>query len=296
MPKTIGLIGPGAMGLGITRSLLRQGHAVHVRDINPEREKLAQAAGAKAQPSPAAVAAEAGIVITVVVNAEQTDAVCFGPGGLTETMRPGAVVMMCSTVAPPYTAALAARLAERGILTLDAPISGGPARAEAGTISMMLAGPPAAFEQCAAVLSAMSDRRFVISDKPGDGSTMKVVNNLLAGIHNVAAGEALALGIKAGLDPDKLFDVVMASSGMSWMFGDRLRRLIDGDTQVAAAAHILTKDVGLALELGKGLTFPLPMGSAAHQVFLGTLAHGHGDEDDNSVFRYYQALTGVKLP
>jgi 3-hydroxyisobutyrate dehydrogenase len=142
----------------------------------------------------------------------------------------------------------------------------------------------------------MSDRRFVISDKPGDGSTMKVVNNLLAGIHNVAAGEALALGLRAGLDPHRLFDVVMASSGMSWMFGDRLRRLIDGDRQVAAAAHILTKDVGLALELGKSLEFPLPLGSAAHQVFLGTLAHGHGDEDDNSVFRYYQALTGVKLP
>lgn len=296
MTPTIGLIGPGAMGLGITRSLLRQGFVVHVRDVNPERDKLAAADGAIVQPSAAAVAQQAGIVITVVVNAGQTDAVCFGPGGLIESMQPGAVVVMCSTVAPPYTAALAARLAERGILTLDAPISGGPARAQAGTMSMMLAGPQAAFDKCAALLPAMSDRRFVISDKPGDGSTMKVVNNLLAGIHNVAAGEALALGLRAGLDPHRLFDVVMASSGMSWMFGDRLRRLIDGDRQVAAAAHILTKDVGLALELGKSLEFPLPLGGAAHQVFLGTLAHGHGDEDDNSVFRYYQALTGVKLP
>ena len=296
MTQTIGLIGPGAMGLGITRTLRRNGFAVHVRDVNPERDRLAREAGAVVETSPAAIAKHARIVITVVVNGEQTDEVCFGAGGITETMQPGGVVMMCSTVAPSYTEGLARRLAERGVHTLDAPISGGPARAEAGTMSMMLAGPKEAFELCAQVLPAMSDRRFVIGDKPGQGGTMKLVNNLLAGIHNVAAAEALALGIKAGLDPHKVFDVVMASSGGSWMFGDRIKRLIDGDKQVAAAMPILTKDVGLALELGKGLQFPLPLGSAAHQVFLGTLAHGHADEDDNAVIRYYQALTGIRLP
>ena len=284
------------MGLGITRALLRNGFVVHVRDINPEREKLAAAAGAIVEATPAAVARNARIVITVVVNAEQTDEVCFGAGGIVETMQPGGVVVMCSTVAPDYTAGLAARLAERGILTLDAPISGGPARAEAGTMSMMLAGPQAAFDLCAAMLPAMSDRRFVIGDQPGQGGTMKLVNNLLAGIHNAAAAEALALGIKAGLDPHKVFDVVMASSGMSWMFGDRIKRLIDGDKQVAAALPILSKDVGLALEMARGLQFPLPVGSAAHQVFLGTLAHGHAMEDDNTLIRYYQALTGIELP
>ena len=284
------------MGLGITRALLRHGFAVHVRDINPEREKLAAAAGAVVEPTPAAVARSARIVVTVVVDAGQTDEVCFGAGGIVETMQAGGVVMMCSTVAPGYTAGLAARLAERGILTLDAPISGGPARAEAGTMSMMLAGPRAAFDLCAQVLPAMSDRRFVIGDQPGQGGTMKLVNNLLAGIHNAAAAEALALGIKAGLDPHKVFDVVMASSGMSWMFGDRIKRLIDGDKQVAAALPILTKDVGLALEMARGMQFPLPVGSAAHQVFLGTLAHGHAEEDDNTLIRYYQALTGIELP
>ena len=296
MTQTIGLIGPGAMGLGMTRALLRQGFAVVAHDINPERERLAAAAGAQLAASPAAVARQAGIVITVVVNAQQTDEVCFGKSGLTETMQPGGVLMMCSTVAPDYTAALAARLAGHGILTLDAPISGGPARAEAGTMSMMVAGPQAAFDHCAAVLPALSDKRFVIGALPGQASTMKLVNNLLAGIHNVAAAEALALGLKAGLDAHKVYDVVMASSGMSWIFGDRIKRLIEGDTQVAAAARILTKDVGLALEMARALAFPLPLGSAAHQVFLGTLAHGHGEEDDNAVIRYYQALTGIELP
>jgi len=296
MQPTIGLIGPGAMGLGITRALRRHGFTVHVRDINPERNRMAQEAGAIVKPTAAAVAQETNIVITVVVDGAQTDEVCFGAHGITETFKPGGVVMLCSTVSPDYSRGLAARLAERGFLMLDAPISGGPARAEAGTMSMMLAGPQAALDKCAAVLPAMSDKRFVISNSPGDGATMKLVNNLLAGIHNAAAAEALALGIKAGLEPQKVFDVVMASSGMSWMFGDRIKRLIEGDQQVAAAMPILTKDVGLALEMAKGLRFPLPVGSAAHQVFLGTLAHGHAQEDDNSLIHYYKALTGIKLP
>jgi 3-hydroxyisobutyrate dehydrogenase len=296
MQPPIGLIGPGAMGLSITRALRRNGFPVHVRDINPERNALALAAGAVVEPHPAAVAQHARIVITVVVDGKQTDEVVFGENGITDTLQPGGVVMMCSTVAPEYTVGLARRLAERGILTLDAPISGGPARAEAGTMSMMIAGPRAALDLCAEVLPAMSDKRFVVGDTPGQGGTMKLVNNLLAGIHNAAAAEALALGLKAGLDPRKIFDVVMASSGMSWMFGDRIKRLIEHDTQVAAALPILTKDVGLALEMARGMQFPLPVGSAAHQVFLGTLARGHALEDDNTLIHYYRALTGVELP
>lgn len=296
MKPIIGLIGPGAMGLGITRALRRNGFPVHVRDINPERNRLALDAGAIVEPNAAAVAAKARVVITVVVDGAQTDEVCFGENGLTQTLQKGGVVMMCSTVAPSYTAGLAKRLAEYGIHTLDAPISGGPARAEAGTMSMMIAGGREALEACAEILPAMSDKRFIVGDTPGQGGTMKLVNNLLAGIHNVAAAEALALGLKAGLDPQKVFDVVMASSGGSWMFGDRIRRLIDGDKQVAAAMPILTKDVGLAMDLGKNLQSPLPLGAAAHQVFLSALAHGHALEDDNAVFRVYQALTGVELP
>jgi len=142
MKPPVGLIGPGAMGLGITRALRRHGFPVHVRDINPERNALALAAGAVIEPHAAAVARAARIVITVVVDAAQTDDVCFGKDGIADAMQPGGVVMMCSTVAPGYTTGLAKRLGERGILTLDAPISGGPARAEAGTMSMMIAGPP----------------------------------------------------------------------------------------------------------------------------------------------------------
>ena len=296
MTTSIGVIGPGAMGLGITQSLLRAGFRVLVRDINPERNRLASEAGAVICASAAAIARAADIVVTVVVDAAQTRDVCFGADGICETMPARGIVIVCSTIAPEDMVAIARDLAARNILMLDAPISGGPARAAAGTISMMIAGPQSALTQCDAVLQAMSDKRFVISHTAGDGARMKLVNNLMAGINLVAAAEAFSLGIKAGLDPQKIYDVVMASSGQSWMAGDRMKRIIEGDRTVTAAVPILTKDVGLAMDFAKSLKFPLPAGGQAHQIFLATLALGHANEDDNAVIRYYQALTGIELP
>ena len=296
MLTSIGLVGPGAMGLGITQALLRGGFRVLVRDINPERNRLARAAGAEVRDHAAAIAREAQIVITVVVDAAQTRDVCFGANGIAETLPKGGIVIMCSTIAPDDTASLAAELAARGLHLLDAPISGGPLRAAAGTISMMLAGSADVQERCEAVLSAMSDKRFVVSHTPGDGGRMKLVNNLMAGINLSAAAEAFALGIKAGLEPQKIYDVVMASSGMSWMAGDRMQRILAGDRTVTAAMTILTKDVGLAMDLAKSLRSPVPVGSQSHQVLLSALALGHALEDDAAVIRYYQALTGIDLP
>ena len=296
MTTSIGLIGPGAMGLGITQALLRGGFRVLVRDIDPARNRLAAEAGAIVCADPAAIAREAALVITIVVNAAQTRAVCFGDNGIAPAMRRGGTVLMCSTIAPDDTASIAAELATHGIDLIDAPISGGPLRAAVGTMSMMLAGSAAALHTCDAMLSAMSDKRFVVSHTPGDGSKMKLVNNLMAAINSVAAAEAFSLGIKAGLDPKKIYEVVMASSGMSWMAGDRMKRIIEGDRTVTAAVPILTKDVGLALDLARSLNFPLPAGAQAHQAFLSTLALGHAQEDDNAVIRYYQALTGITLP
>lgn len=296
MTTSIGLIGPGAMGLAITQALLRGGFRVLVRDIDPARNRLAAEAGAIVCAHPAAIAREAELVMTIVVNAAQTREVCFGDNGIAAAMRRGGIVLMCSTIAPDDTASIAAELATHGIDMIDAPISGGPVRAAAGTMSMMLAGSAAALHTCDAMLSALSDKRFVVSHTPGDGSKMKLVNNLMAGINSVAAAEAFSLGIKAGLEPKKIYEVVMASSGMSWMAGDRIKRIIEGDRTVTAAVPILTKDIGLALDLARSLNFPLPAGAQAHQVFLATLALGHAQEDDNAVIRYYQALTGIELP
>lgn len=296
MSQRIGLIGPGAMGLAMTQCLIRGGFQVYTRDIDPERDALARAAGAVVCASPAQVAREAGIVITVVINQEQTEAVCFADDGLCQTLEPGGVVMLCSTVGPSYASALAARLAERGFAMLDAPISGGPARAAAGTMSMMLAGSEATRARCEPVLRTLSDKRFVVSDQPGDGSCMKLVNNLMAAINLVGAAEAFALGIRSGLDPRKIHEVMAGSSGQSFMGVDRMQRVIDHDLTVTAASPILTKDVSLAMNLAQQLHFPATLGSVAHQALQATVGMGLHDQDDAWVIRVYQALSGIDLP
>jgi L-threonate 2-dehydrogenase len=284
------------MGFGISQALLRAGLSLAVRDIDPARNALAREAGAQVLANPREIAAAAPVTISVVVNAAQTDAVCFAEDGLVHGAKPGHVLVLCYTVAPDYTRSLAARLAPHGITLIDAPISGGPARAAAGTMSMMIAGDAAARAHCVTLFDAMSDKQFVVSDTPGDGSTMKIVNNLMAGINLVGAAEAYAFGVRAGLSLETIHKVSSASSGQSWMAQDRMARVRDADRTVTAQAHILTKDVGLALDAARALNLPLPMGSGAHNALLATLALGHAAEDDAAVIRYYQTLTGIKLP
>ncbi|MBL8379364.1 MAG: NAD(P)-dependent oxidoreductase [Burkholderiales bacterium] len=294
MKPVIGLIGPGAMGLGITRALLRGGFDVLVRDIDPARDALARAAGAQVHNSPAAIAARADIVISVVVDAAQTDDICFGQHGLAGALAPGGIVVLCSTVGPAYARDLSARLAARDLTLIDAPISGGPARAEAGTMSMMISGPAAALARCEAAFRAMSDKRFVISEAAGDGSTMKLVNNLLAAVNLVAGAEAFALARRAGLDLAKVHEVVMASSGGSWMIGDRLKRVINDDHTVTAAMPILTKDVRLAVEMAHQLDARAALGALAHATLQAGVDMGLADEDDAWVIRTY--LTSAANP
>jgi 3-hydroxyisobutyrate dehydrogenase len=291
-----GVIGIGAMGMGVAKRLLARGYAVHVRDIRREAEGEARAAGAIVCASPAEVAAACPIVVTLVVDARQTEEVVFGRQGVVEGMQPGGVLLMCSTVSPDFSGPLAERLAPLRILALDAPVSGGPARALDGTMSMMISGAPEAFEKSRPVLETISGKRFRVSARTGDGSKMKLVNNLMAGINLAAACEGMVFGLKLGLDPQTIFDVVCAISGGSWVFADRMPRVLTGDYSTRAAVDILAKDLGLALEAGAAARAALPVGAAARQSFIATSALGHGPEDDAAVAKYYARLAGVALP
>lgn len=296
MAAKAGVIGIGAMGMGVARRLLARGFEVHVRDIRPEAEAEARSAGAVVSPSPEALARACPVVVTLVVDAAQTEEVVFGAGGVAAGMRPGGVLVMCSTVSPSFAGPLAGRLAPRGIRVLDAPVSGGPARALDGTMSMMIGGDAEAFEAARAVLEAISGKRFLVGPRTGDGSKMKLVNNLMAGINLAAACEGMVFGLKLGLDPQTIFDVACASSGGSWAFADRMPRVLAGDYSTKAAVDILAKDLGLALETGAAAKALLPIGAAARQAFLATSALGFGGEDDAAVVKYYAAVSGVRLP
>ena len=284
---TIGIIGIGAMGMAMAKNLHRRGFSVSVRDIRAQAEQEARAGGMRVCDSPAALADAVELVIIVVVNAQQIGEVLFGANGVAHASVQGKTVMLCSTIAPEDTIRFARELAQHGVAVIDAPISGGPARAEAGTMSMMLAADNALLLRHQAVLAALSDKQFRISDTIGDGATTKLVNNLLAGINLVAGAEALALGMKMGLDPHKLFEVISASSGNSWIFQDRMARALQNDFAPRAFAHILTKDVTLATAMADEAGYGTPLGDAALAVFRRTVERGWADLDDAAVIKTY---------
>jgi putative dehydrogenase len=292
-PATVGLIGLGAMGLGMAQSLRRKGHAPRVLDLRPEVMQDFARDGGIACASPAEVARGCEVLISVVVNAAQTEDVLFGAQGAAAALSKGSVFVMCSTVDPKFSIGLEARLAERGILYVDAPISGGAARAARGEITMMTAGRPAAYDRAMPVLEAMAAKVYRLGDAAGPGSTVKIVNQLLAGVHIAAAAEAMALGIRAGVDPQQIYEVNTHSAGNSWMFENRMPHVLAGDYTPLSAVDIFVKDLGLVLDTARASRFPLPLAATAHQMFSMASSAGHGREDDAAVIKIFP---GIDLP
>jgi 3-hydroxyisobutyrate dehydrogenase len=281
------------MGSGMAASLRRAGFDVHVYDIRRESAERFAAGGGHACASPAELAATCDIVVSVVVNAEQTESVLFGKDGAAAAMKPGSVFVMCSTVAPAYAIDLEARLEAMGLMFLDAPISGGAARAASGEMTMMTAGKPAVYDKCDAALSAMAARVYKLGDRAGNGSKVKIINQLLAGVHIAAAAEAMALGLRAGVAPDDLYEVITHSAGNSWMFENRMAHVLAGDYTPLSAVDIFVKDLGLVLDTARASKFPLPLSAAAHQMFMMASTAGHGREDDSAVIKVFP---GIDLP
>ena len=293
MNTPAGLIGLGAMGLGIATSLRRGGYNVHACDVRSDVAARFASDGGVACASPAEVGAACEVVFSVVVNAEQTESVLFGKNGAAAAMRPGSVFAMCSTVPPAFAVALEQRLEAMGLLFLDAPISGGAARAASGEITMMSAGKPAVYAKCEAMLNAVAGKVYKLGDAAGNGSKVKIINQLLAGVHIAAAAEAMALGIREGVNPDALYDVITHSAGNSWMFENRMAHVLAGDYTPLSAVDIFVKDLGLVLDTARATRFPLPLSAAAHQMFMMASSAGHGREDDAAVIKIFP---GIGLP
>ncbi len=291
MMQNIAVIGLGAMGLGMARSLRRAGFHVHACDARHDVAEAFAAEGGAACRTPAEAARACEVVISVVVNAAQTEAVLFGDAGAADAMVPGSVFVMCSTVDPNWSVALEARLAERGLLYLDAPISGGSAKAAQGQITMMTAGRPEAYARAGAALDAMAAKVYRLGDRAGNGSKVKIVNQLLAGVHIAAAAEAMALGLREGVDPQALYEVITHSAGNSWMFENRMAHVLAGDYTPLSAVDIFVKDLGLVLDTARASKFPLPLASTAHQMFMQASTAGHAREDDSAVIKIFPGIT-----
>ena len=349
---TVGVIGLGAMGKGIAQTLRSRGHALRVCDARPGAAAAFAAEGGTACADPAEVARGCDVVVSVVVNAAQTEDVLFGDKGCAAAMAPGSVFVMCSTVDPNWSIALEARLAEleggeaalvtasgQGATTsllwtllapgdeiiadktlygctfgylnhglakfgvkvthvdladpanLDAPISGGAAKAASGQMTMMTAGTPAAYAKAGAVLDAMAGKVYRLGDKAGAGSKVKIINQLLAGVHIAAAAEAMALGLREGVDAAALYEVITHSAGNSWMFENRMAHVLAGDYTPLSAVDIFVKDLGLVLDTARATKFPLPLASTAHQMFMQASTAGFAREDDSAVIKIFPGIT-----
>ncbi|RZL92173.1 MAG: NAD(P)-dependent oxidoreductase [Variovorax sp.] len=288
-----GLIGLGAMGAGIARTLRNNGHEMHVCDARPGAAVVFAEEGGVPWATPAQVAAACEVIVSVVVNAEQTEAVLFGECGAAAAMKPGSVFVMCSTVDPNWSVALEARLNALGIHYVDAPISGGAAKAASGQMTMMTSARPEAYAKADPVLDAMAGKVYRLGDRAGAGSKVKIINQLLAGVHIAAAAEAMALGLREGVAAEALYEVITHSAGNSWMFENRMAHVLAGDYTPLSAVDIFVKDLGLVLDTARASKFPLPLASTAHQMFMQASTAGFAKQDDSAVIKIFP---GIELP
>ncbi|MGD9846792.1 MAG: L-threonate dehydrogenase [Variibacter sp.] len=290
------VIGLGSMGYGMAQSLRRAGFDVTGCDVNAETVKRFAAEGGRGAANPGDAVADADVIVSVVVNAAQTETILFGENGVAERMRKGAVFVSSATMDPAMARKLAAALEAKGHLYLDAPISGGAQRAAEGGLTILASGSAAAFAAARPALDAMAAKLYELGDEPGKGAAFKMINQLLAGVHIAAASEAIVLAAREGLDIRKVYEVITASAGNSWMFENRMPHVLDGDYTPRSAVDIFVKDLGIIQDMARSARFPVPVSAAAWQMFLATSAAGMGRDDDSSVARLYAQITGTALP
>jgi len=294
--KRVAVIGAGAMGLGVAQSLKRAGMNVLGYDVSAEAKQRLVDFGVVSAASAAAAADDADVLVVTVVNAEQTRSALLGPNGAVKTMKRDGVVIVSATIAPDVARALAQEIEAIGPAYLDAPISGGAAKSAAGELIVMASGKPAAFQRARPALEAMAATVYELGAEVGIGSSFKLVNQLLAGVHIAVACEAITFAKRLGLDMETVYKVITSSAGNSWMFENRVPHVLKGDYRPLSAVAIFIKDLGIASDVGRASNFPLPMAGTALQMFLMTAAAGMERDDDASVARLFAQIAGLDLP
>ncbi|CAK2657758.1 putative L-threonate dehydrogenase [Vibrio crassostreae] len=296
--QSVGVIGLGSMGMGAAKSCVRAGLDVYGFDLNPQALETLGEYGAKAVSTNAVEFADKlDSVLVLVVNAAQVNTVLFKTG-LAAALRPNTPVMVSATISAEDAKQIEAQLAEHDLVMLDAPVSGGAVKAEAGEMTIMASGAITTFEALAPVLDATAAKVYNIGEAIGLGATVKIIHQLLAGVHIAAGAEAMALAARANIPLDLMYDVVTNAAGNSWMFENRMKHVVDGDYSPKSMVDIFVKDLNLVSDTAQDLKFPLPLSSAALNMFLSASNAGFGQEDDSAVIKVFQGidLPGVNTP
>lgn len=291
---TVGFIGLGSMGMGAALSALRAGLTVYGVDLSPAAlQRLEQAGAAGVGKDASAFAGDLDAVVLLVVDAAQCRDALFGANGIAPLLKPGTSVMVSATISPDDARRFDEDLRAAGLKMLDAPVSGGAAKAETGEMTIMAAGPQEVFDTLEPLLDAIAAKVYNIGETIGLGATVKIVHQLLAGVHIAAGAEAMALASRAGIPLDLMYDVVTNAAGNSWMFENRMKGVVEGDYTPMSAVDIFVKDMGLVTETGRSLKFPLPLASTAYAMYLNASNAGYGKEADSAVIKTF---AGLDLP
>ena len=298
--QNIAVFGLGSMGFGIARSLLQAGNTVWGVDVvDSQMERFINEGGQASNLE--TVLDTIDIVICVVLNDVQTQAVLFGghqetDSGIAAKLKAGACVVSCATVSPQFAKTMETRCQSHGLHYLDAPISGGAAKAARGQLTVMASGSRDAFNGAKPAMAAMAETVFELGDEAGPGSAMKAVNQLLAGVHIASMAEAMTFGMVQGIDPNTLVETISKCAGSSWMFENRAPHIVAGDYTPHSAVNIWLKDLGIVLDIAKHSTFSAPLTAAALQQFIAAAGQGLGQEDDAAVAKVYAKNVGLNLP
>ncbi|MFJ3001604.1 L-threonate dehydrogenase [Serratia liquefaciens] len=288
------IVGLGSMGMGAAKSCINAGLTTYGVDLNPLALATLQQAGAKqAATSADGFASELDALLLLVVNAAQVKQILFGENGLAAKLKPNTPVMVSSTISAADARQIEQQLLALGLTMLDAPVSGGAAKAAEGQMTVMASGAESTFQQLQPVLDAIAGKVYRIGEEIGLGATVKIIHQLLAGVHIAAGAEAMALAARAGIPLDVMYDVVTHAAGNSWMFENRMRHVVDGDYAPKSAVDIFVKDLGLVADTAKALHFPLPLASTAFNMFTAASNAGFGKEDDSAVIKIF---SGIDLP
>ncbi|WP_439122167.1 L-threonate dehydrogenase [Marivita sp.] len=293
--QKVAVIGLGSMGYGIASSALRDGHSVWGYDINPTQIDRFRAEGGH-EGALSEIASGLDVAALVVLNAQQTEDVLFGSDALVPKLARGAVVMSCATVPPQFARDMEARCSEHGVLYLDAPISGGAAKAASGELTIMASGTEAAFNASRPLLDAVAATVFELGDSAGPGSAMKATNQLLAGVHIAAMAEAITFGMTQGVAPETFLEVISKSAGTSWMLENRAPHVIEGDYSPRSSVNIWPKDLGIVLDIAATAGFEAPITATALAQYRQAVEMGLGGVDDAAVAKVYARQAGLTLP
>jgi len=293
MKEPVGFIGLGNMGMGMAGNLLKAGLPVVGFDIRNEVREIFRGLGGQAVGSPLEVAQKARVSVLVVLNFSQIEDVVLGKQGMKEGLREGDLLIVSSTIAPSQIRSLGEKLEAHGVQVLDAPISGGKEGAEAGTLSIMVGGRKESYERCFPLLQAMGKNIYYMGGL-GNGLSLKLVNNLLVAVNNLAVAEAVSLGTRAGLDPKMILEVIPKSAGDSWMFRNRAYRMVDRDFACRGELDILVKDLGYVLEMAKSVKQPLVLSTLAREIYQMASNLGFGKEDDSAVVKAVETMAGIE--